>query len=171
MANVKASLSTRYPKPRIAFLPDHGSMDWHHNREEFMSCCVRPTLGKPTVKGTITADGKRWIVWNRDFSVDDPKLYILRVVDLGEDEGRDEDMVAMLRAAVDEAAKWELKKVCAWNPDNHVLEAAKKVVGRDVRVEDRETSSIASLMMYSEEKVGSGPEDVTWVVNEKFAWC
>lgn len=131
---------------------------------------MRPASGIPKVKGSITADGKRWIMWSRDFSLKDPKLYVLRVVDLGSEEGRAEDMDAMLRAAVGEAQRWGLKKVCMWNPQSWVVESAKRVVGAEVQVEDREMESIASLMMYGE-KVGSGIGDVEWVVNEKFAWC
>lgn len=155
-------------KPRIAFLPDHNSLDWHHNREEFIASCIRPASGVPKVKGSITRDGLRWIVWGRDFSPNDPKLYILRVVNLRDQVGWATDIDAMLRAAVEEAAKWQLKKVCIWNPDQGLVESAKRVTGGNVLVEDREVDSIASLMMYEEE---SGVEDVEWVVNEKFAWC
>lgn len=80
-------------------------------------------------------------------------------------------MDAMLRAAVEEAAKWQLKKVCVWNPDQGLVESAKRVTGCEVWVENREMDSIASLMMYGGERAESGVEDVEWVVNEKFAWC
>lgn len=132
---------------------------------------MRPTSGVPKVKGAITRDGLRWIMWGRDFSLGDPKLYILRVVNLGDQVGLAADMDAMLRAAVDEAAKWGLKKVCVWNPDQGLVESAKRVAGGEVQVEDREMDSIASLMMYGEAKAGSGVEDVEWVFNEKFGWC
>lgn len=171
IAAIKVHLSTCSLKPRIAFLPDHDTLDWHHNREEFIAGCVRPTSGIPKIKGSITRDGLRWIVWGRDFSEDDPKLYILRVVNLGYDEGKEADIDEMLRAAVKEAAKWDLKKVCVWNPDQDVVESAKRVADGGVQVEDREMDSIASLMMYGGEKVGSGVGDVEWVVNEKFGWC
>lgn len=171
IAAVKANLSMGNPKLRIAFLPDHDTLNWHHNREEFIAGCVRPTSGIPRVKGSITRDGLRWILWGRDFSPDDPKLYILRVVNLGDQVGWAADMDSMLRTAVEEAAMWGLRKVCVWNPDQGLVESAKRVVGSEVQVEDREMDSIASLMMYGEEKVGSGVEDVEWVVNEKFGWC
>lgn len=119
----------------------------------------------------MTVDGLRWVVWSRDFSLEDPKLYVLRIVDLGGEEGRARDTDAMLSAAVDEARNWGLKKVCVWNPERYVVESAERVVGGEVVVEDREMDSIASLMMYGKEKVGSGIGDVEWIVNEKFAWC
>jgi hypothetical protein len=131
---------------------------------------VRPTQGIPKVKGCITADGQRWILWGRDFSLDDPKLYVLRIVNLGDEEGRARDMDAMLSAAVEEARSWGLNKVCVWNPEQWVLESVERVVGGAVVVVDREMESVASLMMYGE-KVGSGVGDEDWVVNEKFAWC
>ncbi|KAH0613331.1 uncharacterized protein H6S33_009711 [Morchella sextelata] len=167
-AALRTALSTRHPKTRIAFVPDHGTMDWHHNREEFIGACVRPDLGAPAIKGCITASGTRWMVWGRDFSVAGPRLYVLRVVDFGPEEGRREDLMALLSAAVEEAGRWGLGKVVVWNPAESVVGAAGAVVDGVVGVE-RESDSIASLMMYG--KGGSGEAEVEWVLNEKYAWC
>lgn len=159
---------------RIAFIPDYRSMEWHWAREEFVAPVLRNHINdKPEIKGAITADGKRWMIWTRDFGKSS-QLTIIRLVNISrnlDETEHVEQLAALFRAAGQEAAKWDLQKVYMWNPDELTVRAARKAAGEaGVTVVDREADSIASLMMHHE-KEGSGPEYVDWEVNEKYAWC
>jgi hypothetical protein len=163
------SRSAGHPKTRVAFLPDYKTLEWLWAREEFVGARVRKHISvKPDIKGVMTADGKRWMLWTRDFNRG--PLYILRYVDLSGEggESEEEQVVALLRAAALEAHKWELKKVTLWNPDEICVKAAERVAGFGVKIIDREEESICSLRMHNG---GSSVEEVDWVINEKFAWC
>ena len=125
------------------------------------------------IKGAMSLDRKRWVIWNRDFGSSSSQLFIVRYVNLshGENETEEEMQVAsLLRAAGLEAKKWGLKKVTMWNPDEITVRAARRVVDSEAKIIDRETDSICSLMMHPE-GAGSGPEEVEWLINEKYAWC
>jgi len=156
-------------KTRVAFLPDYQTMEWHWTREEFVGLVLRKF--KPEIKGVITADGKHWMLWTRDFGKTS-QLYIIRYVNLsyGQDEADDEKQISnMFKAASMEARKWGLRKVTLWNPDKVSVRAAQRAAGSTVKVIDRETDSICSLMMHHD--LGSGENEIDWEANEKFAWC
>lgn len=159
---------------RIAFVPDYQTMEWHWTREEFVAPMLRKHMDiKPEIKGAITADGKRWFLWNRDFGKGTSQLYILRYVNLSRslsDVDEENHVARLFRAAGIEAQKWGLQKVIMWNPNEICVRAARRVAGPAARVVDRETDSICSAMMHSRQQ-GSGPEEVDWVANEKYAWC
>ncbi|CCX29754.1 hypothetical protein FPQ18DRAFT_308091 [Pyronema domesticum] len=85
IALVKSHLLTppSHKKSRIAFIPDYNTMDWHWTREEFIAPVLRAHMNEaPEIKGAITKDGKRWVLWNRDFATKSSQLYIIRYVDL-----------------------------------------------------------------------------------------
>jgi len=172
IAAIRASLEKPHLKPRIAFVPDYQTFEWHWAREEFVSRHLRKNLGiKPEIKGAMTADGKRWVLWTRTFGKQSSELNILRLVNLsdGTDQALEEENIAkLLTAAAREAAKWELQMVYMWNPDEISVRAGRRVAGDQVKLEDREEESISSLMMHEH---SSGPADVDWEANEKFGWC
>ena len=160
------------PEARVAVIPDVETMQWHHAREEFVA---RELIGRfPDVKGAMSTmgDGKRvWCIWTRVFGSekDGYTLYILRLVVEGEDGSQDVDeehataTAAVLRAAQEEAATWEMQAVEIWNPSPTIVAAANKVLPGSVVVE-RESESITSLMWY-------GSEEVDWIANDKYGWC
>jgi hypothetical protein len=160
-------------KTKIAFVPNYQTLEWHWAREEFVAPVLRKHIDmKPELKGAITVDGKRWIIWNRDFGKIS-QLYIIRYVNLSRslDETKEEEQLANLFLAAGlEARKWGLQKVTMWNPDEICIRAARRAAGSTVKVVDRENDSIASLMMHPN-KLGSGPDKVEWLANEKFGWC
>jgi len=159
---------------RIAFVPDYQTMEWHWTREEFVAPVLRKHMDiEPEIKGAIAADGKRWFLWNRDFGKKSSQLFIIRYVNLSRslsDVEEENHVSKLFRAAGIEAHKWGLKKVTMWNPDEICIRAARRVAGPAARVVGRETDSICSVMMHPKQQ-GSGPEDVDWVANEKYAWC
>lgn len=176
IAAVKEKLS-RPPldlRTKVAFVPDYQTFEWHWSREEFVAPVLRKHIDiKPAAKGAITADGKRWMIWNRDFGKTATQLYIIRYVNLSRslEETKEEKQIANLfLAAGREAHRWGLQKVIMWNPDEICIRAARRVAGSTVQVVDRESDSIASLMMH-QPKQGSSPQDVEWIANEKFAWA
>ncbi|KAF8534583.1 hypothetical protein BDD12DRAFT_755913, partial [Trichophaea hybrida] len=156
-------------RTKVAFVPDYQTMEWHWTREEFVGLVLRKF--KPEIKGVITTDGKRWMIWCRDFGKTS-QLYIIRYVNLssGQDDTEEEEQVSnLIRAAGLEARKWGLQKVTLWNPDGIVVKAARRAAGLFVRIIERETDSICSLMMHHD--LGSGVDEIDWEANEKFAWC
>ena len=77
-------------------------------------------------------------------------------------------VASLLVAAQQEAAKFHLAEVQAWNPTQTVVRAAKLAYPEVAAVVNRESQSIASLKWY-----GGGPalEEVEWIGNEKYGWC
>lgn len=168
-------------KPRVAFVPDYQTMEWHWAREEFMTPVLRRHLAaagiRPDIKGAMTADGKRWVIWNRDFvRRGSQQLFIVRAVNLSRSPDEDAEVAQLahlLLAARAEAAVWGLARVVLWNPDDLWLRAARRAAPPPaaVRLVDRDTDSICSLMMHGPAAGGSSLDHVDWVANEKFAWC
>lgn len=168
-------------KPHVAFVPDYQTMEWHWAREEFMAPMLRRQLAaagvKPDAKGAMTPDGKRWVIWNRDLS-HRSQLFIIRAVNLSCSSDEDAEvahLAQLLLAACAEAAAWGLAKVVLWNPDDLWLRAARRAAppppAAAIRLVDRDTDSICSLMMHGPLAAGSSPDHVDWLANEKFAWC
>ncbi|KAL7269511.1 hypothetical protein RUND412_007824 [Rhizina undulata] len=172
IAVLKKSLSTPSSKRRIAFMPSYPVLQWHHAREEFLADYFRADMDtKPIVKGAMTSDGKRWISWSRTYH-EDPRLYILRIASVAEDnETEEEDLAKLLQAAQKEAKLWGLKKVVIWNPKDVVVRAANRIAAEEVVLVERDVESIPSVMMYRDADQGSGIEELDWVANERFTWC
>jgi len=167
--------NARDGKIHVALIPDHDTMQWHHEREDFVS---RKIFGKsPTIKGAIAGEpGSRiWAIWARAFygplkPESGNTLHILRLV--VEDERPTEDNVANLRGILEiaqaEAKEWQLGHVELWNPTDVVKEML-KCTGLEHSEVEREEESIASLMWYGD---GSGKTDeIEWIGNEKYGWC
>lgn len=165
-------------------------MRWHHAREEFVA---QEVLDRhPKIKGVYarTQDGKRvWCIWTHMFGETeaDNTLYLLRIAIEGEDvhgaapgneanggssdthvpnEDRLLGVVACLRAAQQDAAKWNMKSIKAWNPSGTVVAAARRLEP-SAKITDREEESITSLLWYGPE---NGLGDIEWIGNEKFGW-
>ncbi|KAL6233093.1 hypothetical protein BDW75DRAFT_216046 [Aspergillus navahoensis] len=176
---LRASLSTPPPtgdegKTRFAIIPDHDHILWHHAKEEFGASKLFGPSKKPEVKGAIAgpAGNKVWAIWTHRFyrpphsdgsSVN--TLYILRLV-TETSLPTSESLKAVLYAAQSEAASWGLGKVKLWNPPRD-LEEAIKVSGVKFEKRNRERDSIPCLNWFGNED----PNEVEWVLNEKYAWC
>jgi hypothetical protein len=188
---VRMALNTQSDgKLRMAIVPDHDHMLWHHAKEDFF--CERYFGKKPQVKGAIVGQpGSRiWAIWTHRFyskpqaRPSSSTLYILRLViesqvsgnfsskdeDLPHDSSERESLVghlkALLRAAQSEAAQWKLQYVKLWNPSPLVQELIEETGIQHSKV-DRDHNSITSLMWYGE----GSDKDVEWIANEKYAWC
>lgn len=157
----------------IVYLPTYHAMKWHHAREEYLGKILFGDT--PTIKGAISPSGERWCIWNRNFNTLDPsltKMWILRMVDtegndMAEEEKIDEIM-ALLKAAQEQARLWGMKEVLVWSPSERVIKAAAKILGRQVEVVEREMDGICSLRWNGEE----GPNaNVIWDLRERFSWC
>ncbi|CAL8578245.1 hypothetical protein XPA_004037 [Xanthoria parietina] len=165
---------------RMMIVPDLDHMLWHHRKEEF--ACDKLFGKQPRFKGAVTGEpnDRIWIVWTHRYyehphnNPRDNTLYILRIVienqgaDLEQREHQVEQMRAILRAAQDEAAEWDLRFVKLWDP-GYLLQDMVERTGIPHRRVEREDESIASLMWFGE---GSGKDDmVEWLGNEKYGWC
>ncbi|KAL4995206.1 hypothetical protein BDV10DRAFT_175286 [Aspergillus recurvatus] len=176
---LRASLSTPSPtgdkaKTRFAIIPDHDHILWHHAKEGFGASKLFGPTKKPEIKGAIAgpAGNRVWAIWTHRFyrhpESDDPSantLYILRLVTETSSPSRG-SIKAVLHAAQCEAASWGLGKVKLWNPPRH-LEEAIEASGVNFEKRDREKDSIPCLNWFGEEN----PDEVEWVLNEKYAWC
>ncbi|KAF8463539.1 hypothetical protein BDZ91DRAFT_764653 [Kalaharituber pfeilii] len=157
---------------RVAYLPTYAVMQWHHAREEYVGKHLTGKLA--TVKGALAPSGKTWCIWTRTFNTKDrtqQKLSILRLVDEDDnraEEKRKDEIIKLLRAAQCQAQLWDMKEVAIWNPSERVVKAAEKIMGREVKVVEREMESIASLRWNGD---GKGETRVWWDLNEKYSWC
>jgi hypothetical protein len=191
MKNIRMALATPAPGvlARVTILPDLNHMLWHLRKEDF---ATKHLYNKtPSAKGAIAGPpGKQvWAIWTRryyqrpDAASEKNVLYILRLVVEGDDsanraletapEGslpkeQATYLEAVLQAARNEAAEWELDHVKLWEPPLWVRKAIANG-SIDYKVVERVKDSIASAMWYDE---GSAPSAVpTWINNEHFAWC
>ncbi|KAK0744082.1 hypothetical protein B0T18DRAFT_392741 [Schizothecium vesticola] len=158
----------------VALVPDLDQLLWHLMREDYMT---KHIFGRtPPVKGAVFGEpGRRvWAVWTRGYyggleSREGNTLHVLRVV--MEDEGQPDEYLArgfreIVRIAQAEATEWLSQDLQLWNPSPKLATAIKES-GLDCEFVDRDTESIASLMLYGE----SETTDVDWVANEKYGWC
>lgn len=179
-------------KTVVAFLPDPETFEWHHGRDNFVS---KELHGRaPPVKGAIVymhGGTRAWCVWARRYKNPDPQkcegntLIILRLVvedpqyindeatangHSGHAEGslsQIQAIASLLAAAQHEAFEWKMEDVELWNPLPTTFKAA-LLIDPEVKVIERDTESIASLMWYGPAELENGIE---WVGNEKYAWC
>ena len=162
-------------KIKVALVPDHDTMQWHHHREQFMTSKI---FGKtPQIKGAVAGPpGSRvWAIWTRSFygplrPESGNALHILRLVieDNTSSAENAEALKSILQVAQAEALECKVSDVQFWNPTEVIKELMQKT-GLEWKEEDRQEESIASLMWYGE---GSGTSDeIAWVVNEKYGWC
>lgn len=173
IATLREDLASRAStKTRIALQPDFKTHEWHWAREEFLAPILRPKISaKPLAKGAISSDGKRWVIWTRNFNKNNSQLSILRVVNIStstDEENEQAEMAKLLKAAAREAYDWGLERVTIWNPDKLTVRAARTFAPDTAEFVERATSSICSVMMHDQ---GSTTDEVEWVANEKFEWC
>jgi hypothetical protein len=160
-------------KSLFAIMPDHDHIVWHHSKEEFGA---QKLFGKtPLVKGAIAGkEGKRvWVIWaHRFYRPPDNEssantLYILRFATQSAEPAAD-DIWAVLQAAREEAKQWGLYKVKLWSP-TALLEKSIELAGIPYKGRTRTQDSIPCLQWYGEG--GGTPELLSWILNEKYAWC
>ncbi len=186
-------------KPVVALAPDLATMQWHHVREEFVAKEVFGK--ESVVKGAVTGEqpNRVWCYWTKGWynpdaqQSKDTTLHILRVVIENEELGTGDEpdfqqrlqrgdrdastvvdqIASILRAAQNEAQQWNIADVEVWAPSAAIVAAA-KVLHPDAAVEQRDSGSIPCLRWYGElssSSKGSLLENITWVGNEKYAWC
>ncbi|KAK4236771.1 lysine acetyltransferase [Achaetomium macrosporum] len=175
-------------KTRVAFLPTLPQISWHLSRAEFDARKILPLTGNLRLaKGAMVlnnssnGNSKSWITWAHDWR--EKRLRILRISRVCQDQAQVtlrtqeelmRDVAALLDAAVGEARRWGLCKVIAWNPDEEVRTACKRVgnaypgpEGVKVMFEERIEGGMPSLR-WSEGRV---VKDVAWEENFGFCWC
>ena len=180
--------STKAGKTMVAVIPDIETIEWHHAREEFWA---KEMLGKsPEIKGAFVHcndDSRVWCIWSRFFGTEakEDVFHIIRLAIEGEEDltsnvsslGISEEdvnpkdvkvsaVVALLRAAQNEASKWQMPEIQMWNPTPLAVRAA-RVIDPSLQIVHREEHSIACLRWHGSEQAGN----VEWLGNEKYAWC
>ncbi|KAI8628968.1 hypothetical protein F5Y19DRAFT_435704 [Xylariaceae sp. FL1651] len=192
-AMIQAAMTTASPgmQKRVVILPDIDHMLWHIRKEDFATKHLFGTT--PLAKGAIAGPpGKQvWAIWTHryygrpDAASPSNVLYILRLVIEGDDsankqtsigpmnpdhrlpEGQAAHLEAVLRAAQNEAAEWQLNCVKLWEPSPWAHKAiASSLI--DHTVVEREEDSIASIMWYIDD--GHVKTPPVFINNEHYAW-
>ena len=156
-------------KTHVAFAPTWAQVAWHFARCQFMA---GEMFGREIERrGVITTSGKSWAYFDHDFR--ENKIKILRIVSLHDETSpeRDEEIAALLEAAMVEAAEWNLPKVLVWDPDRVYEKAMKMVTDKhkeiDVVFDSREDGSIPSFRW----RGGADCGNTVWEENHYYCWC
>lgn len=170
-------------KRLLIIVPDLEHMLWHQSKENF--ACSKLFGESPKIKGAVAGEpGDRvWAIWTHRYygapgpASSDNTLYILRLVveSPGRGHGQEgedpqlESLHAVIEAAQNEAACWQLPCVKLWSPSPSIRNLIMKTKISFTN-EERETDSAAMIMWFDSEdhqtrSVGE------WVGNEKYAWC
>ncbi|OAQ30558.1 hypothetical protein K457DRAFT_124917 [Linnemannia elongata AG-77] len=160
-------------KTIVAVTPEIRSIQWLHARSFFNASVIfsqnhSPLLIQTDLKYGVRVPGSKtqFVLWHHDFT--DDNLFILRwrldPSSSSPEEDTDAIALAFAQAAKDEAKKWGLSKVVFWNGD----EALAHLLG--LKVETRK-DSIPSLGLLNSVYPGHQPEELEWVLNQKYSWC
>lgn len=170
---------------RVTILPDIDHVLWHITREEFVCQILFDKV--PHAKGAIAGSpGSRiWSIWTHRYNsppnekLGDNTLYILRLVFEKDPSGNSSPechehgeqvdyLKAILEAAQNEAALWNLDQVKLWHP-TPLIEDLIGQCGIEHSAVEREEEKIASGLWYDEND--DGGVVTHWVNNEYYAWC
>lgn len=153
------------PNPSFAMVPSAGV----HIHTKWRALYLGPLIGTPKERPTRFGAkvGQSQILWTQDYG--SKTLYVTRLLSLDKNVN---DIVALLKAAVNEAAYWSLPYVCVWGQDvpegletTHIVEAYKDATTTTTcYTHDRE----GSLPMYHVSPSVSQP--IEWVMSGKYAW-
>lgn len=166
--------------PFLAIRPDRAHFAWHHAREEFQS----KAIGKPepTIKGAIHKETGIAVIWCRVYATNPAEwsLHILHVVIPPATKAAPTPadhlaLSALLLRAQLEAHIWEMQDgVEVWDPSGFVITAAKKLKveeDSEVKVIHRDREHLCSLKWNGARPGDDESGKVTWLNNEKYAWC
>ncbi|KAF9182215.1 hypothetical protein BGZ51_007075 [Haplosporangium sp. Z 767] len=146
-----------------AVLPEPNCINWLLARSRFMARHVlKLDPCEITALGVKDTQSDSFVLWHHDFI--DSRLFITRwrLDSKTRDDQRDVIAQAMVRAAQIEAQRWNLSTVVIWNPEQSLAD----LLGLGIR--QRYEKAIPSLGLVSSPEMD--PENVEWVVNEKYAW-
>lgn len=204
---------TNESDPAFALVPDLATISWHHAREDFVA---QELFGRtPEVKGaymrvpaaTGQQEGQAFALWTRMWYNPNVKqtqgntLHILRldVKAVKNTTAHVPAIMALLRAAQQQATGWLMSEVEIWSPEPETLEACRRLleprpqdsadidaeqgIKRDIkdagqygRLVHREKESIACLKWYGDGEMNTDAAtgrvaELEWIANEKFGWC
>lgn len=173
-AHLATAKTNNYKKTKtiVAVTPEIRAIQWFHARSYFNASVIfsqnhSPLLIQTDLKYGVRIPGSKtqFVLWHHDFT--DDNLFILRWrLDPSSSPEEDTDAIALAfaQAAKDEAKKWGLSKIVFWNGD----EALASLLG--LKVETRK-DSIPSLGLLNTVYPGHQPEELEWVLNQKYSWC
>lgn len=147
-----------------------------HIHTKWRALYLGPILGQPN-KGTPTQFGAKLnqsqILWTQDYGA--KTLYVTRLISL---DNNVQDLVTLIQAAVNEAARWNLPCVCIWAQDipdgldrNQLVEEYKTI--QNSPENDTPTTCYTherekSLPMYHVSP--NLPQSMEWELCGKYAW-
>ncbi|KAG7376182.1 hypothetical protein PHYPSEUDO_014129 [Phytophthora pseudosyringae] len=166
-AKLVRELASERFKRREAFaiLATRDSIEWQfcigvhfarvHKYEELPSCCG--------VK--ISEDA--FVIWCHN--VKESTLYVVRARFPEAGENAAETARLLLSAALEEARRFNLKKVAIWDPPS-VLAGADIRRHLEIQVVEREDSLSSAMLFHHGDDAGSATALPHWLDNEKYAW-
>ncbi|KAI2614017.1 uncharacterized protein GGS25DRAFT_516871 [Hypoxylon fragiforme] len=136
-------------------LPTADIISWQQQRADYMSAAALGDGQKeaplPEVKGSVCESAGAWVYWYHDVAA--RRLMIQRVVQLRDDQN--EALARLFLDALEEAARWGLAGVVAWNPSAEVRGAMEWVAGEcgiEVLHEKREVTEVPCIRWRNGEK-------------------
>ncbi|KAG0249593.1 hypothetical protein BG011_009113 [Mortierella polycephala] len=146
-----------------AVLPEPNCIKWLLARSRFMARHIlKLDPCEITVLGVKDTQSDSFVLWHHDFIED--RLVVTRwCLDSKTEEGQ-RDMIAraMVQAAQMEAQRWNLSTVVVWNPGQSLADLL------ELGIRQRYEKAIPSLGLVSSPE--TDPENVEWIMNEKYAW-
>jgi hypothetical protein len=144
----------------LAVIPSAEMVSWLHVWGDFLNDKLREGKG-PYPHGAISESADTWIYWHYGFK----HLGIDRVVG----QGSPEVLAALLLDVLEEARKWKLPKVTAWEPSPELVKATEIIAERfGVEVETvARPNSVTSLRWKNADKTKKS----ILHLNETYASC
>ncbi|KAG0254131.1 hypothetical protein DFQ27_007014 [Actinomortierella ambigua] len=140
-----------------ALVPEPNCVRWLHARASFVGERILNKADKITDLGVVSVeDQDQFVLWYHDLLHD--QLTLIRTRFKADQPGQAR---ALIERAVDEARKWGLSKVVAWNHDP-LLEQWTGLQGVT------RSSTLPSLGLCQEKDAG---KKVEWILNNYYAWC
>ncbi|CAG8668341.1 5340_t:CDS:2, partial [Dentiscutata erythropus] len=155
---------TKLNKKSVVILPTKPAFDWLFQKTKFYSE-FHSSTEDPRLFGAIILKGnnyneeplERFIMWNHDFK--ENELLIVRF------RSDSQYMTKLLiHQAMQEANKFQFKRIILWNPDLSLFNISKDLNIFDGEVVER-TESLPSLAWYADDD-----DNVNWILNEKYTW-
>jgi hypothetical protein len=154
----------------LVFEPSFEQMCWHFSRAEYLGQTLRQSV--PDVFGAISPKKSCWMYWYQDLRGESLEIMRVSIPERSEDDQITSEVKSLLVAAIQEAKKWNVKKVICWNPTDITQAAANMLTAEhqnqlEISMLPCTETSIPSLRL----KDGKNTKEVDWLHNEYYAWC
>lgn len=159
-------------KTIFSMKPDEKIFKWFFDRDIFISNVVHPSH-KVENYGVQLDSTNSYIVWYHDWN--EEKLMILNIFNENDDL---DDLSVLLKAALNEASKYGLKKIVLWDSlfdtmsgNSSYHKNALELIEKFSNVEMfKENSSLSALRAHNQQLNDSKDDLIVWENNRKWCW-